>query len=376
MSEEDNQPRRSVLIGDGMKSGVTPRAPKKDKDINQLIHRINVEESARFIADDERRRVYIAEHPTQIACFKCMDERVHLPTVTGMPRGVVKPYRAVGGRFELFWPGLRKRLRTWITLGLDSGRRSVALVTYHYSASEMLLGCAGWEYKTALAKDHAKTLCDQMASVYGDYALTPILTGVETDGDELTLHGPEGDVSGSKLIGLTSEQVQDSIRCAFPRLDTQLVDDILPFMMGNAKRVADLRLRPRDLTGLDHAGVVIALGQDFSWLARQNFALIVNDFDPNLKFAIETAARIIKKNLTSSLPTEQATLFTNIPYRTVGMEEREARAASIGLQKFAQSVIRTRHADLWESGKLLYLTGVTYASSQKLTVLEQGVVGA
>lgn len=375
MSGESSESRNSALSSELSKRKMIAKSSKNAGDINKQIQDINVEESARFVADDERRRVYIAEHPTQIACFKCMDERVHMPTATGMPRGIVKPYRAVGGRFELFWPGLRKRLRTWINLGLDSGRRSVALVTYHYSASETLFGCTGWEYKTSLAKAHAKALCDQMVSVYGDYALTPILTGVETDGDELILHGPEGEVSGNTLIGLTSEQVRGVIRWAFPRLDARLVEDILPFMMGNASRVADLKLHPRDLTGLDHAGFVIALGQDFSWLARQNFALIINDFDPDLKFAIERAAKIIMKNLQSSSAEKQATLFTNIPYRTVGMEEREARAASIGLQRFAQHVIRAMYPDLWRSGKLLYLTGVTYASSQKLTVIEQGIAG-
>lgn len=350
---------------------------KRQKDyvtINESLKEINVEESLRFVEDDERRRVYIAEHPTQITSFKCMDGRVHMPTVTGMPRGIVKPYRAVGGRFELFWPGLRKRLTTWITLGLDSGRRSIALVTYHFSASEKYLGCAGWEYETHLARERAKLLCDQMRSVYGDFALTPILTGVETDGDELTLHGPKGDVSGSQLIGMTLEQVRSVIGNAFPRLDARLVEDILPFMVGNAQRVADLKLQPRDLTGLDHAELVIALGQDFSWLARQNFALIINDFDPALTFAIETAAKIIKRNLNTGLRNSQATLFTNVPYRTVGMEEREAQAASRGLQQFAQNVIRSKHPDLCLSGKLLFLSGVTFACSQKLTVLEEGIV--
>ncbi len=364
-----------VLVTEISESDIVRKKIKSKKTINQLIIDINTEESALYIADDERRHIHISKHPTQISCFKCMDGRVHIPSITGTPIGLVKPYRAIGGKFKVFWPALRKRFHTWVELGLDSGKRSLAFVTYHCSASNPHLGCAGWNYQTDQAKAHITNFCEKLSHVYG-YALTAIPTRVETDGDIITLHNGDKEVSGANLIGLTSEKAHLQIAEVFPRMENELIEDILPFMMGNAVRVAYLRDNPRDLSGLDHHERVIALGQGFDWLARQNFALIINDIDPNLDFAIETAAKIVKGNLKSASKNDVATLFTNIPYRKPGREQREAEMASRELQEFAQDVIKERHPDLWKSGKLMFLIGVTFEPSKKLTVLDQGVVGA
>jgi hypothetical protein len=52
------------------------------------------------------RSSYMAHHPTAIAAFMCMDGRVNVPLVTNTPRGIIQPFRNLGGRFDLGWSHL------------------------------------------------------------------------------------------------------------------------------------------------------------------------------------------------------------------------------------------------------------------------------
>jgi carbonic anhydrase len=37
------------------------------------------------------RRLYQAQHPTEIGVFKCMDGRLHLPVMTNTALGIIRP---------------------------------------------------------------------------------------------------------------------------------------------------------------------------------------------------------------------------------------------------------------------------------------------
>lgn len=50
------------------------------------------------------RQRYLAEHPTLVAVMKCMDGRIHIPWATQTPLGIIKPFRNLGGIFDLGWP--------------------------------------------------------------------------------------------------------------------------------------------------------------------------------------------------------------------------------------------------------------------------------
>ena len=52
------------------------------------------------------RRRYLAQHPTAITAFMCMDGRINIPVATNTPRGIIFPFRNLGGRFNLGWPHL------------------------------------------------------------------------------------------------------------------------------------------------------------------------------------------------------------------------------------------------------------------------------
>ena len=145
--------------------------------IHERILEINREQSARYVADDAARRRYWAKHSTFFAAVKCMDGRVLFPTMTKTPLGLVKPFRAIGGKFEVWWPSFLGRIRYWVATAMTMGSRSFIFVTYHYSASDPHLGCAGWTYDTAVARAHAEHLASSLAEVFAEQ-LTAVVEGV------------------------------------------------------------------------------------------------------------------------------------------------------------------------------------------------------
>lgn len=347
--------------------------------INARLVAINAAESQRYIDDTPARNRYGRHHPTRIACLKCMDGRVHLPVMTGTPTGIVKPFRAIGGRFRPSWPSFTKRLGKWVDVAEKQfGHRCVILITYHFSAAgerdaeRRHLGCTGWNYDVAAARTHAEWLREKLAFVYGEQA-DVIVTGVETDGDNLMLHGTEGIVSGSECIGADDDAIALAIRRAFPTLDRQTVADLVPLLAGNATHVAALQRHPRRLDDLGHQERIIAVGQDFAWLARSNLALIINDIDPNLGEAIVTGAGIIERNLDTAPDGDDAVLFANVPFGSKGTDERQAMVRSLDLLEMALDAIRIRRPELVASGRLHALAGITFEESKELTVLHSSI---
>lgn len=337
-------------------------------EIHQRIISINEMQSAAYVADESARRRHWAKHNTYFACIKCMDGRVHLPNMTGTPVGIIKAFRAIGGKFEAWWPSFLGRMRFWIDDAIVHGSRSCVFVSYHYSFSDPHLGCAGWKYDTAAARSHAEKLRDNLSYVFGEQ-LTAIVTGIETDCDVLTLHGPLGDVAGSDLNGKTKEEIEQVIRAAFPDMPSEVVRDLVPFMQGNAAHVRGFMTCPRPHQEKDHNERIVALGQGFDWLATSNLALIINDADPNLDESIRVAASLIVKNLAKA-PQDHATLFTNVPYRAPGADYRQAVARTKGLLEFAKKVVSEAYPDLAASGKLHALATVKFEPSKKVEIIQ------
>lgn len=327
---------------------------------------INEAESAAYLAAEGARRRYWARHRTFLACVKCMDGRVLLPTMTGTPVGIVKPFRAAGGRFEAFWPSFLGRVRAWVDDALRHGSRAAILLSYHHSASEPHLGCAGWGYDTASARAHAERLRHELGYVFGE-ALVPLVIGIETDRDDITFHGTTGDVSGSRLVGVDAEAVASALATAFPELPADVRGDLAPLLEGNARRVAELEATPRDLAHLGHDERILAVGQGFDWLAHENLALIVNDADPSLSDSIRLAARILSKNLETARADEEVALLASIPYRDPGIDRRQAETRARGLLRFAQGVVRASQPELAE--RLTGLAGVVWKPARRVELL-------
>ena len=365
----------------GASKNVSNIAPEEG--IVNAIKRINREQSAKYIADLPRLDAYMAKHPTRLVCLKCMDGRVHLSAMTGAPLGRVTPFRAIGGAFRPAWPAFMKRMTT-LAQGararLNRGElgRIAVLVSFHYSRSDKNLCCAGWKHDTQAAQAHARWLADELRVVYGDY-IDFIVLGVETDLDELELHGPNGVVSGVACHNLSETEIFDRIRVAFPHLDLQTARDLAPLMAGNAKHVQEVASRTRSLCETHHAERVIALGQGFDWMATRNIALIVNDFDTNCDGAIVTACRIIMKNMGVTLASNaDVVLFSNIKYKVDadGLDRRQAEARARDLRREAVQYIKQGIPEFLATGRVYYLVGVTNERTKECSFLEEGPLAA
>ncbi len=337
--------------------------------IQDRIISINADASTQYVADETARKRYWAKHTTFFACIKCMDGRVLFPSMTNTPIGIVKPFRAIGGKFSIWWPSFLGRVRHWMKKAVSLGSRSFIFVTYHFSASDTHLGCAGWKYDTATARKHAEQLQQDLAYVFGEQ-LTAVVAGVETDRDILILHGPNGDVSGESCQGKSDEENIAALRSAFPNMHPSVLEDLLPFLRGNSGRVQELTLHPRESLEKGHNERIIALGQGFDWLAKENLALIINDADPNLANSVSVAASLIEKNLVEAPVGDDATIFTCIPYEEPGIDYRQAVARAKGLRVFVEDVIRRDYPTLMASGRLHAMSAVMWEPNKKIEIIE------
>lgn len=333
--------------------------------LTQQLLELNVRASVAYVAAEAARARHTALHPTPLAAVKCMDGRVLFPTLTGTPVGLVQPFRAIGGRPEVFWPSFLGRLRSWVEEAQGRGERAVLFLTYHFSASDPRLGCAGFHYDTAAARAHAEKLRGELGYVFGD-ALVPIVAGVETDGDRLTLHGPAAEAAGEALIGASEPAIRAALAAAFPAVDERVLLDLVPVLRGNAERIAALRASPRAPSELTHHERVLAIGQGFDWLHEANLALIINDADPGLADAVRVAARILAENVERT--GQPAALVSSVPYREPGLDRRQAVARSLGLLALARDVVAAERPALLPH--LGSLPGVLWLPARRFEPLE------
>ncbi len=106
------------------------------------LHSVGFQNPESFLA----RRRYTAQHPTAVVALKCMDGRINLSVATSTPAGIVLPFRSLGGRFDLGWPHFGEVLADHVAGMVRQGRRTLALITYHYSKGDPHRGCAGFNY--------------------------------------------------------------------------------------------------------------------------------------------------------------------------------------------------------------------------------------
>ena len=78
--------------------------PIKER-LTWLMHRAHSHSTA-FQSPESvlARKRYIAQHPTGIIAFNCMDGRINTSVATETPAGIILPLRNLGGRFDLGWP--------------------------------------------------------------------------------------------------------------------------------------------------------------------------------------------------------------------------------------------------------------------------------
>jgi len=173
-------------------------------------------EHSRIFASPEaylQRRRYQAEHPTAILAFKCMDGRIHLPYITKTPLGIIQPFRNLGGAFDIGWPHLGELVTHEVLRAVEAGRRVLILVTYHHSRGERSRGCSGFDFDLEAARSSAFAFRRQLESVFGSDHQTvyPLVVGIETDEDALTLHWDRG--TAIDLATFESADCDEADRC-------------------------------------------------------------------------------------------------------------------------------------------------------------------
>lgn len=292
-----------------------------------------------------QRDRYIAQHPTRIIVLSCMDGRVNLPLATRTPDGIIRTFRNLGGRFDLGWPNLCDTISAAVFKAVKTGRRVLAIVTYHFSKGDEHRGCAGFHYDTEAAKAHVTRLQGQFATLFGGGHATvyPLLAGFETDEESLIIHGTHGD-----LLNISELSPHDSSKTALRgRLDTLLPDmpeemrkDLLPLLTGNVKHVAETKLARRVLE-IEHREWVLCVGRGFDWMTLPNTALIVGPYSPSLSRPILTAASIILSNMKAGrIPSDGFLLLSSFPFEDPGVDRSKAEMKARFMARFAAKVIK------------------------------------
>jgi hypothetical protein len=296
------------------------------------------------------RNLYSAKHDTAIIALECMDGRLNLSVATNTPAGIIQPIRNIGGRFDLGWPHFGEVLTEQVQSMVRQGRRSLVLITYHYSKGARHRGCAGWDYDTDAARNHMLRTKRQVEEVFGTVHSTvyPLVCGYETDEDALVLHGS----TGNDILDLSNLSTQDlnalpaSLSHLYPDMPEKMQEDLLPLVQGNIAHTAEIRRSDRSLETVHHEWI-IGIGRGFHWLHMPNLALIIGPYSPELADPLSKAGGLIDTNMREKLiPDDGFLLLSVAPYHEVGVDRARATLKSRFMAEFAVDIIRRDHPRL------------------------------
>ena len=315
------------------------------------LDQLSVEHSRSYCSSEAylERMHYFAQHPCLILAFKCMDGRIHLPYITNTPLGIIRPFRNLGGRFDIGWPYLGELVTNTVDQAVHAGRKVLILITYHYSKGDIYRGCAGFSFKCEVAMSSAYVFKEQLEDVFGanHRIVYPIVVGVETDEDALIFHGVRDEVLN--LADFSTENAAERsmkellihrLAQLFPDMPANILSDLLPLAEGNMRHILDIRATERRLN-VDHNEWILCVGTGFDFLHVPNTALIVGPYSPNIDDPIATAARIIISNMNESkIPDDGFVLLASAPYETIGVDYRRAIQKAKFLSCFAAETIK------------------------------------
>lgn len=326
-----------------------------------------------FLGNIGARRRYREIHPTEIMVTKCMDGRIDINAITGLPFGLVYPFRNIGGDYCVGWPLMRETLNDRVEYAHSRHRLSMLLATYHFSEKERHHGCAGFNYDKKAAMDSVRVFRDDVNNVFSDL-IYPFMIGIETDSDGMIVHGETGKILdirelASKNLTLDEASMVGLLR-GISSYPDRIIEDLAPLLVGNLQHVKDLLKKPKEHESLDHQEGILALGQGFDWLkfTQRERAIIIGPCDPALSVAIVKAAGIIKKNVESGrFKGKHGILLISTPYYASidgsGSLRRGAIEQSKYLASFALDCLRREMPEMAEF--LIPMVGVTSLDSRE-----------
>lgn len=315
--------------------------------IEELME-LNRAYSGQFVAQSAERERYHAKHPTNIATFKCMDGRVNLSRLTHTPIGIIRPFRNIGGVFDLGWSVLNTEIVDYVRTSSDiKGRNVLFLVTYHFARGSIERGCRGHHYDVAAGTKCAAHQVEQIRRVFhGHKGVYAILVGVETDRQSLIFHGQGGRRVSMEDLPNSDSAIVNAIRTLYPDIPDEIMADLTPLMRGNIVHVRELSRTDHKLEDREHKEHILALGHGFEWIPY-NHALVINDLELTLDDTVGTAAGIIKENHRAGRTSgSKATLLTSVTYEQDGYMKAMAVERSRYLTRLGLDSIRKFHPDL------------------------------
>ncbi len=316
------------------------------------------------------RQRYLAEHPTQILALKCMDGRLHLPHATRTPLGIIRPFRNLGGIFDLGWPYLGDLLESSVMQAVQTGRRVLIIITYHFSKGEPSRGCAGFNCSKEAAVEHAQTIRQQVEQIFGYDRQTvyPLVCGFETDEDALIVHGEAGaQLDVAQLTADDLPQLGQQLNDLLPAMPAQVRYDLLPLVEGNLQHSLEMRSLKRDLD-IEHREWMICIGRGFDFLHVPNVALIIGPYSPDLSDPLLKAAGIIRNNMEQGrIPEDGFLLLSSVPFREPGPDAARAQLKARFLADFAAQVVRREQPEL--AKKMISKTATLHWPTRRLQLV-------
>ena len=325
--------------------------PTRNKIIADFLAH-NSDQSTQFTSPDQtlRRRQYRAQNPVEIAAMKCMDGRINLPLITGFPIGIIRPFRNLGGKFDI-GGHFGELLLDWVLRAVAAGKDSIVLVTYHWSRGAVERGCKGFHCEVDDAIAYTQDLVHDVEEVFGagHEVVYPVQVGIETDEDALVFHG-----SGKKLdLSEMSSDDRDTLRIAleslYPDMKRRMIESLVNLCVGNIRHISAIRKAARPIADINHKETMLGVGPGFNWFHLPNQMLIVGPYSYDLAEPIAVAGKILLNNINSgSIPKEDGcVLLTSATYwNEGGPEKARATMKARSLMRFAQATLKEKVPEL------------------------------
>lgn len=307
----------------------------------KMLIELNKKHSEMFQSQRLERELYLSQHPTNVIVFKCMDGRIHMPTVTRTPLGIMRPFRNIGGKFDLGWPLLNESFDQNIKKAVACGNRTLVLVTYHFSAGDIHRGCAGFNHDCEESKKFTENFRKQILRTYGknNGVVYPILVGLETDKDALIFHGERGRILDvSQITESSTKSLFAIFHKLYPSMPERILSDLIPLVHGNIQCIDETKNTGKPLKQMVHGEWILAIGKGFDWLHTPNIALIVGPYDPNIGEPIKKAVGIIKSNLNTKKTKDGFVLLSSAVYYDAA-EKNRAKERTLYLSALTQDII-------------------------------------
>ncbi|HBO17052.1 MAG: hypothetical protein UR69_C0002G0295 [Candidatus Moranbacteria bacterium GW2011_GWE2_35_2-] len=336
----------------------------------KLITELNKKHSEMFQSQRLERELYLAKHPTNVIVFKCMDGRIHMPTVTQTPLGIMHPFRNIGGKFDLGWPLLNESFDRYVKKAVAKGNRTLVLVTYHYSEGDQHRGCAGFHYDCEESKRFTEEFRKQILRTYGENngVVFPILVGLETDKDALIFHGENGQIMDVATIKDSDEKnLKTLFGKLYPSMPERILSDLIPLVQGNMRCIKQTTNTGKPLKQMVHGEWILAVGKGFDWLHTPNIAMIVGPYDPNIGEPIQTAANIIKSNMNAKSGQKEFVLLSSAVYSDAA-EISRAKERTLYLNRLTQDIIKKNLPDM--VGKMHSMAVILNADTMEMHIVK------